>query len=102
MKTPWFCCSARRAIPTLSLIHISQAIRDAGKAEVQILELGYDDAVRHAAQMAREHGWHLVQDTSWAGYEDVPRWIVQGYTTMAAEAADQLRNAGFDRPTHVF
>ena len=80
----------------------AQAIRDAGRAEVQIMDVGYDDAVRHAARMAEENGWHLVQDTSWEGYQQIPTWIVQGYTTMAAEAADQLEAEGFSRPSHVF
>lgn len=52
--------------------------------------------------MAEAHGWQLIQDTSWPGYEAVPTWIVQGYTTMAREAADQLAQAGHPRPTHVF
>lgn len=80
----------------------AQAIREAGAAEARILDLDYDDAVRYAARMAEERGWHLVQDTSWPGYEDVPAWIVQGYATMAREAAEQLTAAGIQRPTHVF
>lgn len=80
----------------------AQAIREAGAAEARILELDYDDAVRYAARMAEEKGWHLIQDTSWPGYEDVPAWIVQGYATMAREAAEQLAAAGIDCPTHVF
>ena len=67
----------------------AQAIREAGAAEARILELDYDDAVRYAARMAEEKGWHLIQDTSWPGYEDVPAWIVQGYATMAREAAER-------------
>ncbi len=72
----------------------AQAILDVGAAEATILDLGYDDAVRYAARMAWEKGWYLIQDTSWPGYEDVPAWIVQGYTTLAREAADQLAQAG--------
>lgn len=79
----------------------AQAIRDAGMAEVTITDLGYDDTVRFASRQAEEHGWVLVQDTSWDGYEEVPTWIVQGYTTLAAEAADQLDEKGLV-PTHVF
>lgn len=80
----------------------AQAILAAGAAEARILDLEYDDAVRYAARMAEEQGWHLIQDTSWPGYEDVPAWIVQGYATMAREAAEQLSAAGIDHPTHVF
>ena len=77
------------------------AIREAG-AEVIVTDLNYDDAVRLAARMAEEKGWWLVQDTAFEGYEKVPAWIMQGYTTMAAEAVEQLRLYGEQRPTHVF
>lgn len=72
-------------------------------AEVTIEELNYDDCVRLAAKEAAEteHGV-IVQDTAWDGYEKIPSWIMQGYGTMAAEAADQLRQLEVNRPTHVF
>lgn len=95
-------CQAHVYLPAGSAPARAQAILDVGAAEATILDLGYDDAVRYAARMAREKGWYLIQDTSWPGYEDVPAWIVQGYTTLAREAADQLAQAGFARPTHVF
>ena len=44
----------------------------------------------------------VVQDTAWEGYEEIPAWIMQGYGTMAAEAARQLRQEEIGRPTHVF
>ena len=43
-----------------------------------------------------------MQDTAWDGYEEIPSWIMQGYGTMASEAAEQLRQIGVNRPTHVF
>ncbi len=95
-------CEAHVYLPAGSAPARAQAILEVGAAEAAILDLGYDDAVRYAAQMAREKGWYLIQDTSWPGYEDVPTWIVQGYTTLAREAADQLAQAGVARPTHVF
>lgn len=94
-------CEAHVYMPKGSSRLRAQAIREAGRAEVVITDLCYDDAVRYAARMATEKGWHLVQDTSWEGYEEIPKRIIQGYTTMAAEAAGQLAEAGFDRPTHV-
>jgi diaminopropionate ammonia-lyase len=68
-------------------------------AQVTIEEVNYDDCVRMAAAEAArtEHGV-VIQDTAWEGYEEIPSWIMQGYGTMAAEAAEQM--AG--RPTHVF
>ena len=72
-------------------------------AEVTIEEVNYDDCVRMAAAEAAqtEHGV-VVQDTAWDGYEEIPSWIMQGYGTMAAEAAEQLRAVEVNRPTHVF
>lgn len=72
-------------------------------AKVTIEELNYDDCVRLAAKEAAEteHGV-IVQDTAWDGYEKIPSWIMQGYGTMAAEAAEQLRQLEVNRPTHVF
>lgn len=95
-------CEAHVYLPVGSVPARAQAIADAGAAEAKILDLSYDDTVRYAARMAEENGWKLVQDTSWPGYEDIPRWIVQGYTTMAREAAEQLEAQGYERPTHVF
>ncbi len=63
-----------------------------------ITEMNYDDTVRYASTHAKQNGWVLVQDTSWPGYEEIPTWIMQGYTTMAYEAHKQL--AGI-KPTHV-
>ena len=95
-------CEAHVYLPAGSAPARAQAILDAGAVEARVLPLGYDDAVRYAAQQAQEKGWTLIQDTSWPGYEEIPTWIVQGYTTLAREAADQLAEAGVDRPTHVF
>ena len=72
-------------------------------AKVTIEEVNYDDCVRMAAAEAAEtkHGV-VVQDTAWEGYEEIPAWIMQGYGTMANEAAEQLRQLEVNRPTHVF
>ena len=72
-------------------------------AKVTIEEVNYDECVRRANALAEqtEHGV-MVQDTAWEGYEKIPAWIMQGYGTMASEAAQQLKAAGVDRPTHIF
>lgn len=75
-----------------------QNIRALG-AKVSITELNYDDTVRFAAEAAAKNGWVLVQDTACPSYEKMPKWMMQGYTTMALEAARQL--AG-EKPTHIF
>ena len=67
--------------------------------DASITELNYDAAVRLAKEKAEKFGWVLVQDTSWDGYEEIPGWIMEGYTTMAAETTRQLKN---EKPTHIF
>lgn len=74
-----------------------QNIRKLG-AEASITDYNYDDTVRYAGKMADEHGWILVQDTAWPGYEKIPSRIMQGYLTMVLEAFEQMPKA----PTHIF
>ncbi len=68
-------------------------------AEIRRVAGTYDDAVRETARQANTHHWHVVSDTSWPGYTEIPRDIMQGYRLMADEAADQWTG---DPPTHVF
>jgi hypothetical protein len=37
------------------------------------------------ARAGDQPGRALVQDTAWAGYEQVPAWIVPGYQTLLDE-----------------
>lgn len=68
-------------------------------ATATIEEVNYDECVRIAAAEAEKTpGGVMVQDTAWEGYEKIPAWIMQGYGTMAMEAAEQLGK----RPTHIF
>jgi diaminopropionate ammonia-lyase len=66
-------------------------------AEVRRVPGNYDDSVRQCAVDAARQGWTVVSDTSWPGYEDIPKDVMQGYTVLATEAAKQGA-----RPTHVF
>ena len=87
-------------MPKGSSLKRFDSIRGEG-AEVVITDLNYDEAVRLAAANARKYGWVVVQDTAWAGYEEIPAWIMQGYGTMALEALDQLKLQGISKPTHI-
>jgi diaminopropionate ammonia-lyase family len=51
----------------------------------------YDDAVRtaHAASEATSGGL-FIQDGSFEGYEEIPKWVVEGYSTMMVEIKEQL------------
>jgi diaminopropionate ammonia-lyase len=73
--------------------------RNGGK--VVVVDGTYDDAVRQVYQDAQANGWTVVSDTAWEGYEDIPRWVMQGYTTLLSEAQEQLAGQGLSRPTHL-
>lgn len=94
-------CKSIVYMPKGSSLRRLQHIKDAG-AEAYITDVNYDDAVRKANEKAEEIGGFLVQDTAWNGYEEIPNWICQGYTTMAVETLEQMKLDGVTRPTHVF
>lgn len=63
----------------------------------------YDQSVEEAARLAMENGWNVVSDTSYDGYEDVPRDVMQGYSTIAAEVIEQSNSLPDECAfTHVF
>ena len=68
-------------------------------AAIHVVPGTYDDAVRAAADEAERQGWFVVSDTSWPGYTEIPRDVMQGYRVMAEEALDQWPGPP---PTHVF
>jgi diaminopropionate ammonia-lyase len=68
-------------------------------AQVVRVSGNYDDAVREAARQALAQEWFVVSDTSYPGYTEIPRDVMQGYRLMADEAADHWSGAP---PTHVF
>ncbi|MDQ6939152.1 MAG: pyridoxal-phosphate dependent enzyme, partial [Verrucomicrobiota bacterium] len=49
-------------------------------AQVEIVDGTYDDAVARAAKDASERCL-IISDTSWPGYEEIPRWVAEGYST---------------------
>ncbi|RPG17317.1 MAG: diaminopropionate ammonia-lyase [Phycisphaera sp. TMED9] len=77
-----------------------QAAVEAFGATVRRVPGNYDDSVRAAARDAALNGWFVVSDTSWPGYEDIPRSVMAGYTVMSSEAMEQWPLDA--PPTHVF
>jgi len=71
-------------------------------ADASITDMNYDEAVRFSNDLAEKNGWVMVQDTAWEGYEKIPTWIMQGYTTMAYEVYMQLKEMKAEIPTHIF
>ena len=64
-------------------------------ARLTVVDADYDGAVlaaRSDADGAADR--MLIQDTAWAGYQEIPSWIVDGYETLFAEIDAQLAAAG--------
>lgn len=87
---------------------VSERARAAIAAEgamVIVSGRSYDETVEQAAAYAGQEGAGagrlLVQDTAWAGYESVPRWIVEGYGTLLAEVDKQFAEHDLPGPDLV-
>jgi diaminopropionate ammonia-lyase len=65
-----------------------EAIASEG-AEVIVVDGTYDEAVERSAGAAGERGL-VISDMSWPGYERIPSWVIEGYSTMLWEIDDEL------------
>lgn len=70
--------------------------------DAQIVRIAgnYDESVEHAAALANSNSWIVVSDTSYDGYEIIPRDVMQGYGAIAAEVIESLGEA--ETFSHVF
>ncbi|MDQ3549512.1 MAG: diaminopropionate ammonia-lyase, partial [Chloroflexota bacterium] len=69
-------------------------------APVTVIDGTYDEAVARAAEDAGDRCL-VISDTSWPGYENVPRWVIDGYSTILWEVNDQLQERGDPSPDLV-
>lgn len=83
-------------LPSFTSAEKEAAIRARG-AEIVRVDGDYEAAVAQCREVSHERGWTVVSDTSWPGYETIPRYVMQGYTVLADEAARQAS----EPPTHV-
>ena len=86
-------------VPTPTAPARVEAIRAEG-AEVVVALADYDAAVRQCAEEAGDHDV-IVSDTSWQGYEDTPRDVIEGYQTIFAEIDDQTIRRSVQSPTSL-
>lgn len=70
-------------------------------AQIVRIAGNYDDSVVEAARLAREHGWQVVSDTSYEGYEAIPRDVMQGYAVIVDELLDGAGDPATCPWTHV-
>lgn len=78
-----------------------QAIAALGAQIVRIAG-DYDQSVLEAERLARANVWQVVSDTSYDGYEEIPRDVMQGYAVLADEVMEQLPARAPCPYTHVF
>src|SRR5688500_12691742 len=91
--------SATIFVPEGTVEARTSAIEGEG-AEVVVVDGTYDEAVEVAAREADERTL-VISDTAWPGYERVPRWVVEGYSTLFNEADDQVAEQGVAPFTHA-
>jgi diaminopropionate ammonia-lyase len=83
--------------------HTAQARIDAIASEgarVEVVDGTYDDAVARSAEDASNRCL-VISDTSWPGYEEVPGWVMEGYSTILWEIDDELARFGGTDPLLV-
>ncbi|KAF2743900.1 tryptophan synthase beta subunit-like PLP-dependent enzyme [Sporormia fimetaria CBS 119925] len=71
-------------------------------AEVVVVEGDYDESIQAARKAAEAEGSLLVMDVSWAGYEQIPWLVSEGYSTMLTEVDRQLQEQAGTSATHAF
>ena len=58
----------------------------------------YSESLDAAIQQIEQNGWHLISDTSWPGYTEVPTRLMEGYLAVTHETSSQMEKP----PTHIF
>ena len=90
---------ARIYVPAGTAPARTGAIRGEG-AWVTVIDGGYEQAVRRSAEDA-SRTCLVISDTSWDGYEQIPRWIIDGYQTIFSEVEEELAARDGARPDVV-
>jgi diaminopropionate ammonia-lyase len=71
------------------------AIRAEG-ARIETVDGTYEDAVARSAELIGERTL-VISDTAWPGYEEIPEWVIEGYSTIF----DEIEEAGAGAPDVV-
>jgi diaminopropionate ammonia-lyase len=90
---------ARIFVPEEMVDARREAIAGEG-AEVVVVRGTYDEAVERSYEEAGERSL-VVSDMSWPGYERIPAWVIEGYSTMLWEIDDELERRGEAGPDLV-
>jgi diaminopropionate ammonia-lyase len=79
---------ARIFVPEEMVAARRETIAEEG-AEVVVVKGTYDEAVERSYEEAGERSL-VVSDMSWPGYERIPAWVIEGYSTLLWEIDDEL------------
>ncbi|KAF2640240.1 tryptophan synthase beta subunit-like PLP-dependent enzyme [Massarina eburnea CBS 473.64] len=70
-------------------------------AKLVVVNGDYDKSIEVARMEAEKENSLLVMDVSWEGYEEIPQWVVEGYSTMLAETEQQVHELKAGLVTHA-
>ncbi|QBK30188.1 pyridoxal-phosphate dependent enzyme [Roseitalea porphyridii] len=93
-----------RLFGAVAVIYLAETVPSAFAARLEakgarVVRSGadYEASMAAAADAAKANGWTLLSDSSWPGYFELPRRVMEGYLQMAAEAVEQMPQP----PTHI-
>jgi diaminopropionate ammonia-lyase len=95
----WLGFGARIFVPAGTSAARIAAIESEG-AVCTVVDGTYDDAVARAAEEAGDDCL-VLSDTSWEGYEELPRHVIAGYRTIFSEVDEHIGVNGLPYPTAV-
>ena len=88
----WLGLGARILVPAGTVDARIAGIASEG-AQVEVVDGSYDDAVVQAASLAGDDVL-VISDTAWPGYDEIPRRVIEGYSTIFWEIDDALGEVG--------
>ena len=94
----WLGLAANILLPATAVRGRVERIRDEG-ARITMIDGTYDDAVSTATRLGGRS--LLISDTASEAGEQIPKWVVDGYSTLLREVDAQLTQAGEARPDVV-
>ena len=91
-------CTAKIYIHENVSVAREQAMQSFG-ADVIRVGGNYEASLAACKSASETNGWHIVSDTSWEGYQDIPLQVMAGYSVMSHEVLKQMEGM---RLTHAF
>ena len=94
-----------RLFGATAVIYLADSVPEAfaerlRQLDAEVLRPGgdYAHAMAMVAADAERNGWTLMSDSSWPGYIDLPRQVMEGYLVMGVEVTEAVATP----PTHIF